>query len=762
MLQIAARETLPAQPRIVYVRKSSEGKGTQLLSHEQQLERIYVKYPPDTIARVFRDSKSGRTFDRPGFQEMLAFCRLHHQPRTAPGTIIMYDRSRFARAIIPGTEQTDWLAFDKQRVAFGEAGWELVFLSEPTTGSDIGDRIIGAIQTEQASEYSRVIKKNTMRGRESAARAGYWSAGAAPFPCDRADARTGRVLADAQRDERGAVVRDEDGRPVRPAERVQQGAKVVLVRNEEKARHWEHGAALLVRGEPWSVVVAYYDRHVNTARGTSRWTRKGLREIYENKALVGVVTRMIGGVQVTVPAVWKPIIAPDLFDRVQAELARRDQKDGLRERRPESRYLVRGMTCAHCGGRYFGGRKYGGGRQTQRQYQHEQLERMDRETEARARGAGCKHYMIPADVVEQTLREAVVDAVGSPGWSQAMRELFSEAGAHKQRTEALVEEWRATVKTAQAALEANLAALDHASPETLPLILARVDTKNREVAEAKRELAAAEACVATAGGAWDRVAGLVCETLQIEKAWAAGDLAAVERTFDWWVHALALKCTTVPGRTKGTVTQKTLLVWLRTSPHAPVEMRLPSGRHPSKPDTDPDPGSGDSGARRGPRTSPPAPSSPTSPASGSDASGGANGGSIRRSPPRARTRWRPGWTPWRPATAASGGFPAPSPAWSEGNRARVGCAAGAGGRILAAGRPARPPPPEPSGVPCRAPSAASCSPSRSVPPRRRRRRPRRTTTPAASRCRRSARRRSRAAPARPPSPRGPRCRRCSR
>lgn len=674
LLQMAPREALPAMPRVVYVRKSSEGREAQALSHEQQLDRIHERYPADTIARVFRDAKSGRTFDRPGFQELLAFCQLHQQPRAAPGQVIMYDRSRFARPIIPGTEKTDWLAFDKMRVAFGEAGWELVFVSEPTTGSDIGDRIVGVIQTEQASEYSRTIKRNTTRGREASTRMGYWASGAAPFPCNRADARTGRVLADAERDERGAVLRDEDGRPVRPAERVQLGARVVLVRNEEKARHWEHGAALLVRGEPWSVVVRYFDMHVNTARGTSRWTRKGLRNIYENKALVGVLTRRMGDAEVTVPAAWKPIIDPDLFDRVQAELARRDEKDGLRERRPESRYLVRGMTCAHCGARYFGGRKHGGGRQEHRQYQHEQLERMDRETEARARAAGCRHYMIPADVVEQTLREAVVGAVGSPGWSQAMRELFSEAGAHKQRTDALVEEWRATVKRAEAALQTNLAALDHASAETLPLILARVETKNRELAAAKRELAAAEACVATAGGAWDRVAGLVSETLQIEKAWAAGDLAAVEKTLDWWVHQISVKCMTVPGRTKGTVIRKSLLIWLRTSPHAPVELWLSSGRHPSGPDRGPVtvPGFGTSGAGRSARTSLPTTPARSSPAPSSlayesDASGGANGDPIRRSRRRARRRSRPGWTPWRPATAASGECPAaPSPPCSSG------------------------------------------------------------------------------------------------
>lgn len=578
-----ALETLPLRPRICYTRKSSEAKEAQVRSHEQQLDTIRSKYSDTEFLKHFRDDRSGKTFeDRPGFEAMLAWCQRHPQPRSARGTIVMFDKSRFGRALVPGTDETDWDAYDEARLAFARAGWELEFVAKQKTGDALVDRILSDLDDEQSSEYVRRLARNVTRGQNDAFKDGYWGRGLVPFPCVRVEARTGRVLADAQRDERGAVVRDADGRAVLPSERVQQGARILLAGDPERVKHWEHGARLLLERRPWRDVIRYFDEHVRTNRGTSRWTRKTLKKVYSNRALIGVIERTIGGQALTIPAKWAPVVDPELFGRVQTELWRRQQAEPqCRDRRADSDYIIRNMRCAHCGVRYTGNvRKSSHSGEGKRYYNHPEVDAdayMDRETRARAEAAGCRTYRVPADMAEHALYELILRERCQPGFAESMVRLLNEGASHRAEAERLVAAERERVARVTGERDAVLLALDKATPATVDLLMERVEAKNLDVLAAQRDLQAAEERLAASNGAVMDATAHLQETIRIARTWESADPDARQRIIDWWVRSVVVTVEQVPGKKRGTVLQKTLHVVLATSPdEEPYSAVLPA------------------------------------------------------------------------------------------------------------------------------------------------------------------------------------------
>jgi DNA invertase Pin-like site-specific DNA recombinase len=573
-----AREQLPLRPKIAYTRKSSEAADMQMRSHDQQMAAILAEHP--SIFKHFRDDKSGKTFDdRPGIQTMLRWCQVNDQPRSAPGTILMYDKSRFGRALIPGTDETDWIAYDKARLAFAECGWELEFITGNKSENKVVNRILDTLDDEQSSEYIRRLRRNVKRGQEDSIKAGFWPRGIAPFPCVRIDARTGRVLGEAQRDENGVVLRDAEGKALRPAERVQPGAHVVLGAHPERLRHWVHGARLLLEGRPWRDVVKYYDTHVPTARGSSRWTRKGLIEVYSNRALIGSLVRKVDGKRMTFQASWEPIVDPELFQHVQQEIARRAEENKFGTRQRETDYLLP-LRCAHCGTRYQGGFKKGGGNSEGRRYYVHPEPNVDgrigdRETEARARQAGCRTYRIPADYIEGRVADLLASERGSEGWREAIERRFADAEQHRGATDSLVTTCRKRLETLHEELESLAKAVERAKGATLDHLLARLDTKHEEIAEAEADLAGAAMRITTGRRAREETLQIISDTAAIAKGWETMEPERRRRVIDWWVRGIEVIVEPVPGKTKGMVLQKSLNVFLHTAPKDPRVVTVP-------------------------------------------------------------------------------------------------------------------------------------------------------------------------------------------
>lgn len=94
---IAAAHVIP--DRIRYTRKSTEAAERQRTSHEQQGESCDNKWGPIDARWWWMDDRSGTTFDRPAFQDMLDFCRANPRSKKAPGIVEIYDPSRFGRIL---------------------------------------------------------------------------------------------------------------------------------------------------------------------------------------------------------------------------------------------------------------------------------------------------------------------------------------------------------------------------------------------------------------------------------------------------------------------------------------------------------------------------------------------------------------------------------------------------------------------------------------------------------------------------------------
>ena len=90
------KQTGPKKNAVIYMRVSTTKqaeKGFSLEDQDKQLPEFCEMLGLDVLAK-FSDSESGRNMDRPGFNELLAFCRKHR-----PGFVVVSALSRFARNI---------------------------------------------------------------------------------------------------------------------------------------------------------------------------------------------------------------------------------------------------------------------------------------------------------------------------------------------------------------------------------------------------------------------------------------------------------------------------------------------------------------------------------------------------------------------------------------------------------------------------------------------------------------------------------------
>lgn len=583
----AALESLPLRPRIVYTRKSSEDKQAQARSHDQQLYEItrHFELGADDIARHFRDDKSGKNFDeREGFMEMVRWCERNWQPAEARGTILMWDRSRFGRALDEDGE-VDYDAYDEYRIRLKKAGWLLAFVNEKDSGNRLIDRFLGDVSDTKNAEYLQDLKRNVSRGKRDAVRLGFYPGGPTPFGCFRAEAAGGRILREAARDERGVVIRDADGKAVEPAERVR---RVILKPNPEQVAHWTQGVRMLLRGASVQDVLRYFDAKVPTARGYTRWERKSLLRALTNERLIGLQPLMndeTGEVE-HLRAQWDPIVDPELYKALIKELTRRKLLDS-QERTPRaesSTYVIRNMYCAHCGVRYTGGVANHTGH---RYYTHPEVKaggRIDRETEARAKAAGCRTYRVRADHAEHALRDLILQERCSEAWAETLERIMSDTNGAEAEARAMVDAMEtalADAKRGLANLTAALRAKRSLGPTAAAIMAEQIDDAAAEVERATVNRDAALERLKQAGTEFKAVRTLLDESKALAEAWDTGDLADRERILAWWVRGVFVRCDNVPVKTKwrakqgATAVQKTLFVFLGTRPNDPTPVELP-------------------------------------------------------------------------------------------------------------------------------------------------------------------------------------------
>lgn len=332
--------TLPAvNVRCVgYCRVSTERQAgevhTSLSDQAEAIEQLAGRLEVP-VERWYRDEgASGATVaGRPAFRQLINDCMASPRPRSSPGFVLALNDSRFGR--FPDPDEAAALRFQLR-----QAGWHVRFAE----GDDIQDEtfrpVIRALGSAQASEYRRVLQKNTRRGMRGAAGQGFWTR-KAPYGY-----------------RRQVVYPPGAERVLDRGQQKVPGEKVKLTPHAEEAAivRWIFEAYAGGTHSLASLASAMLEREPGR-----RWGRTVLQHVLRNEAYLGHIR---GGTRGTDPAggaygcenAHPAIVDELLFGRVQRRLEENRTQAG-----PQTTvYLLTGiLMCPHCGEAYTGG---GGGR----------------------------------------------------------------------------------------------------------------------------------------------------------------------------------------------------------------------------------------------------------------------------------------------------------------------------------------------------------------------------------------------------------------
>lgn len=218
--------------RIRYTRKSTEQEDRQAHSHEQQDSACNRKWGPIESLWIWRDSQSGRSFDRDGFQDLVDFCKAHPRPKSDPGHIEMWDPARFGRIVDETGRRPDLGVYIMMYLTLEQCGWHLRFVTMELTGDPQIDYAMIANEATAAATRSTDLAADASRGKRSKAENGYWPHAIPPFGAQKFDVRLGQVV------DRGdlAAAKGVGG--------------IILVQHEKQAGHWKPWRAISSGGWP--------------------------------------------------------------------------------------------------------------------------------------------------------------------------------------------------------------------------------------------------------------------------------------------------------------------------------------------------------------------------------------------------------------------------------------------------------------------------------------------------------------------------------
>lgn len=560
----ASRADLGHQPQVGYVRKSSESEDKQVRSTAQQRAQIEAHAGPMTQDLWFSDDASGRSFDRPSFQRLLSFCKTNPQPKSAPGKVWFFDVSRFGRIVDAETGKPDVDATEYQRLHLKALGWLVCFVSGPNTGTPLIDGVLRVVQMEASSQYTTDLSAKVSAGKADAARGdselgGWWTGGVAPYGTQRYDISSKRALNEAFRDEEGLKVRGDHAHQ----------RSTVLVRNDEEAVPLEWAMRQYLKGSSLDAVCAGLTKRVPTRAGNP-WMKKSLINAFTNKALVGEMVHKLKAGPVTYKKRWDPLVDPDLFWKVQDELARRRSSRGAFTRRGE--YVLTEVYCAKCGSPIWGGtEQYNGA--SYRYYRHQSGRgQLGPEQLAKAKAAGCGGSRVPADAVELAVRDLLRRQRGTAEYAKHLRLLFeasanAQGDARRQVSEAEAAVTKLRLKVQRVLVRAE----EEEDSEIANELFGRWKALKEELRMAEREAEKARVGARAEQGRWEDVESRFEESEDLLAAWDSLDPDARRAIVDWWVVAIFM---TVPTSRKLSERKVTLRVYLHSFPQAPELIEL--------------------------------------------------------------------------------------------------------------------------------------------------------------------------------------------
>ncbi|SFW39633.1 recombinase family protein, partial [Nitrosovibrio sp. Nv17] len=155
---------------IIYTRVSTLRQAEEGLPIESQIEQCHKRAAglDASVLQVFCDAGiSGRTDDRPGFQDAVAYCKTHHVDY-----FICWSTSRFARNKVDA-------AFHKLQLK--KRGTRVVYVNiDLDSDTDSGWMMESMLEVID-EHFSRQISADTLRSMTKNARDGFFNGGRVPF-----------------------------------------------------------------------------------------------------------------------------------------------------------------------------------------------------------------------------------------------------------------------------------------------------------------------------------------------------------------------------------------------------------------------------------------------------------------------------------------------------------------------------------------------------------------------------------------------------
>ena len=305
----------------LYARVSSDKQDVDLsVSAQLKALREYAVRHGHQVVREFVDeAESGRTVNRPVFQEMIAEARKKARPF---GGILVWKLSRFAR------NREDSII---HKSLLRKHGVQVISINEPVDNTPTGRMLEGMIEVIDEF-YSSNLAEDVVRGMREASSRGFWVNSGRPYGYR-------RVLVDDGSKQRVRLAEDET-------------VSWVVRRIFEEAFGGK-GVKEIANG--------LNEDGVSSPKG-KRWGRGQVHRLLTNEIYTGTLVwgtngkyhRDSGLAPVRVANAFPGIIDPPTFQALQSDLRGRAPRVAA-PRRVSSPYLLSGLLrCAECGASMYG------------------------------------------------------------------------------------------------------------------------------------------------------------------------------------------------------------------------------------------------------------------------------------------------------------------------------------------------------------------------------------------------------------------------
>ena len=352
---------------VVYARVSSEKQDVDLSVSAQlrALRQYAAANGSEVVAEYVDEAQSGRTANRPVFQEMIRDARQLPRPFDA---ILVWKMSRFARS------REDSILYKSM---LRKAGVVVTSINEPIDGGPTGQFFEGIIESMDEF-YSANLAQDVTRGMREAASRGFWVSSQTPYGYLRTKVN--------------------DGGKERATLKIDTGPAAVVAEM----------FSLAVAGEGTkAIAVALNKRGVPSPRG-KRWSRGGIHSVLTNPVYKGTLVfgvrgkyhRRMGLEPIAVENAMPSVVEPSLFESVQSMLQSKAPRV-QHPRRAGSRYLLSGILyCDECGARMFGRSAKSG------KYHYYVCGSLDR-----SGGGVCEASPLPKALIERAVLQRVLGVV---------------------------------------------------------------------------------------------------------------------------------------------------------------------------------------------------------------------------------------------------------------------------------------------------------------------------------------------------------------